>query len=52
MQFLKKFSKYLNKELRAPNFGFECNHVHLFYKSLVSYTSFALSKTLIPYIEF
>lgn len=49
MQFLKKFGKSLNNELRAQNIGFECNHVHLFYKSLVSFTSFALSQLLISY---
>ncbi|XP_062130322.1 protein rolling stone isoform X1 [Drosophila sulfurigaster albostrigata] len=34
MQFLKRFGKGLNKELQVKNFGFEYNHVHLFYKSL------------------
>ncbi|KAL7739155.1 hypothetical protein ACLKA6_010378 [Drosophila palustris] len=34
MQFLKKFGKGLNQELQKQNFGFEYNHVHLFYKSL------------------
>ncbi|TDG41624.1 hypothetical protein AWZ03_011950 [Drosophila navojoa] len=34
MQFLKRFRKGLNNELQKQNFGFECSHVHLFYKSL------------------
>lgn len=52
MQFLKKLGKYLNKELRAHNFGFECNHVHLFFKSLVSCTSFALFRNSILTVNF
>ncbi|XP_033150632.1 protein rolling stone isoform X2 [Drosophila busckii] len=34
MQFFKRFWKGLNNELQKKHFGFEYNHVHLFYKSL------------------